>query len=470
LIVVIKIVSPMAFAQTGMQHQSNLDFVYMVRIPATPQHPAAIQTGFRLRGTRGIVTALHGVVGGGPFSAINEKNEVFSNLWLGSLDIENDIAVLTSSDPRLQGQEGLSASQQTVASDTFLHVLGHPLGINLHLKGVQAGNPAYVKLSVLIPPVAAEAFDHRKSPSANVQVLDLETALVSGDSGAPVLDDAGRVVGVVDGGLLHGQAAISWAILLGAVHLGSVASLQNQITALERQPAEGLFSFELDTPAPSQSETILWQFDQPNPRMGKLTGTVRGPNGQLLAGATVQACRYMARNDTFGHCVTSAMTDGQGKYEISVLPGGYDFYIRKPSYETKEMFYIPILPGLVLEADDTLQAESGATRIFGTSNGFTDPDDPHTTQIVGRIADYSGVAIEGAFVTATTSDDSPDSWHGKTVKTDQNGNFKIVNLAAALYDLTIEAAGYRTIYLIAVPTASGYGIRVRQQLSILRPQ
>jgi hypothetical protein len=87
---------------------------------------------------------------------------------------------------------------------------------------------------------------------------------------------------------------------------------------------------------------------------------------------------------------------------------------------------------------------------------------------VGRIADYSGEAIEGAFVTATTSDDSPDSWHGRTVTTDSNGNFKIVDLAAALYDLTIEAHGYRTVYLMAVPTARGYGIRISQQLSLLR--
>jgi hypothetical protein len=159
----------------------------------------------------------------------------------------------------------------------------------------------------------------------------------------------------------------------------------------------------------------------------------------------------------------------RGEYELAVPPGGYSYFIRKQSYETKEMFYIPIFPGAELDAEDTLHPESDVTRIFTTSDGYTDPNDPKTAQIRGRLTDYSGQPIAGAFVTVTDSNDERPAWEGRTVKTDGQGNFKVVGLAGALYDLTLESHDFRTVNMLAIPTAPGYAIVLNQQLSLLRP-
>lgn len=67
-------------AESANSPEGARDFVYMVRVPSSQQHGSAIQTGFRLRGVSGIVTALHGVAGGGTFSAINDQNKVINIL------------------------------------------------------------------------------------------------------------------------------------------------------------------------------------------------------------------------------------------------------------------------------------------------------------------------------------------------------------------------------------------------------
>jgi hypothetical protein len=50
-------------------------YVYMIRIPSTVHHGPIIQTGFRLQGRKGIVTALHGVADGSKFSAMNTDGD-----------------------------------------------------------------------------------------------------------------------------------------------------------------------------------------------------------------------------------------------------------------------------------------------------------------------------------------------------------------------------------------------------------
>ena len=108
----------------------------MIRIPATSHHKTILQTGFRLAGRKGIITALHGVADGTTFSAYNESGDVLNNLKIANVDIDNDLALLRSAEIESRPAEGLQAVDSlTIESGNPLRAFGHPEGISLYIKG-----------------------------------------------------------------------------------------------------------------------------------------------------------------------------------------------------------------------------------------------------------------------------------------------------------------------------------------------
>jgi len=230
-------------ASANAQNETG-KFVYMVRIAQTSKHAAGIQTGFRLNGTKGIVTALHGVVDGITFSAFNEAGDVLTGLTVSQVDIQHDVALLRSKELEERSADGLAPSASAALSPgQELHVLGHPVGINLYDKRVVVGSPATKILYQLVPPASSQAFAKRMSPAEDVTVINLDGNLVPGDSGAPVLDGAGKVIGVVDGGLLGGAAAISWAIPIAALRWREASLATVRLNELAKLEVENLFAF-----------------------------------------------------------------------------------------------------------------------------------------------------------------------------------------------------------------------------------
>jgi hypothetical protein len=246
------------FSISSKAQDDNLNsYVYMVRIPATTHHKTAIQTGFRLAGRKGIITALHGVADGTTFSAYNESGDVLNDLKIADIDYENDLALLRSGELEGRAAEGLQAVDRlTVIPNETLRVLGHPEGINLYIKTVGAGTPVLKKLHMLIPPDSAQLFDKRKSPSANITILNISSGnLGPGYSGAPILNSNDRVVGVVDGGLRGGALAISWAIPIPYVEWRDIASARTLVTELSNLNSSDLFFTEEDKGATADQYT-----------------------------------------------------------------------------------------------------------------------------------------------------------------------------------------------------------------------
>lgn len=227
----------LALAQNGSV--TPVPYVYRLKIGGCTFAPAdRRQTGFRVQGTVGIITALHGVADCQTISAVADHGqEIFNDLVIEQVDIERDIALLTSSDLTQKPSDGLALSMLTNSAilTTPLSIAGYPLGLdaqdvesNLIVRDLET-------LDAIIP--ASEetaAFRLRRSPALTTTVLNLQAQLLPGHSGAPLLDPENRLVGVGNGGLRGGTINRSWALPWSDVQLQSITlpQIKQQWTAL----------------------------------------------------------------------------------------------------------------------------------------------------------------------------------------------------------------------------------------------
>ena len=214
----------MAFAQNGSAIPAP--YVYRLKIGNCTFDPAdRRQTGFQVQGTVGIVTALHGVADCQTVSAITDDGVVFTDLVIAAVDIDHDVALLTSSDLAGLPTDGFAVSQlaPTEILTASLRIVGYPLGLDKQdvdlIESVRDIEP----LDGVIPDEEeSTAFLKRKSPDIDIEVLNLQAQLLPGHSGAPVLDAVNGLVAVGEGGLRGGTVGRSWAIPWQAVKLESV--------------------------------------------------------------------------------------------------------------------------------------------------------------------------------------------------------------------------------------------------------
>jgi Trypsin-like peptidase domain/Right handed beta helix region len=229
------------------QTPSLSKFVYTVTVPKTAKHKALVQTGFRLAGTKGIITCLHGLADATTVTAYNESGDLLKGLVVSLVDVRADLVLLRSDELEARPADGLRLSSAEIGAGTEVIVFGHPVGINLYRKTANVATPAHRPLSDLIPPSSAIAFGERHSPASDMMIISIDGNLVPGDSGAPVLDAQNGLLGVVDGGLLGGAAAISWAIPIGAVNWRNAASAHAEVQQLANLESGNLFAFQDDT-------------------------------------------------------------------------------------------------------------------------------------------------------------------------------------------------------------------------------
>jgi hypothetical protein len=233
------------------------DYVYTVVVQKTDQPPrGALQTGFRLQGTKGIITALHGVAGANSISAWTDRRKEYTGLVIADVDVPNDLALLRNEALSTEPAVGLvPGTDERLVAGEGLVALGHPLGISLNEKPVAIGSPPLEPLRNLVPPSAASSFLRRNSPAPSIEIIYLSVGnLVPGHSGAPLLTAHKKVVGIIDGGLLGGVAGISWAVPLSHIAwLGGNGS-GDRIPGLAAQGVSNLFA--MDNAAPQYLDGI----------------------------------------------------------------------------------------------------------------------------------------------------------------------------------------------------------------------
>jgi hypothetical protein len=204
-------------------------------------------TGFLWGSGDQAVTSLHVVAGCRNLLVYSEK--------LGRSVAASPTRVLLSADlALLHLAEALPLHPAELApAPPALHedlaVLGYSLGAPTagdHLVRLAYGSS---RLSDLLSSEVSQELQRNGTPALTLEVLRLDGVQVPGNSGAPVLNHDGQVVGVGDGGLEQGISSINWAV---PAHF--VAALPNSTDAMPTDTARTRESFAAELESePGQS-------------------------------------------------------------------------------------------------------------------------------------------------------------------------------------------------------------------------
>jgi hypothetical protein len=224
IVLLLALWASMALAQSN--RATPAPYIYRLKIGNCTFAPAdRRQTGFRVQGMVGIVTALHGVADCKTVSAVADDGVIFTDLIIAAVDIDHDMALLTSPDLADLPTDGLAVSTlaPTEILTASLRIVGYPLGLDKQDVDLIESARDIEPLDGVIPDEEeSAAFLKRKSPDIDIEVLNLQAQLLPGHSGAPVLDDVNGIVAIGDGGLRGGTVGRSWAIPWQAIKLASV--------------------------------------------------------------------------------------------------------------------------------------------------------------------------------------------------------------------------------------------------------
>ena len=204
-----------------------------------------LQTGFRLKNYKGIITTLHGLSGATTITAENQNGLPFKKLWISQVDFSRDIAILTNDDlEKLPLTQGLSQiNNENISTTSFYSSYAHPFGVKLVPRNdIKLSNPALVTLIDRIPKEEQQIYKDRRSPLLSIRVIEMRYNFGNGESGAPILNQQNQVIGINDGGFA--SINISWAIPIFDIQLNRNVDL-NAISQLKATPVK-LHSYQID--------------------------------------------------------------------------------------------------------------------------------------------------------------------------------------------------------------------------------
>lgn len=247
---------------TPISVKAEVGFVYLINIDGEK-----CQTGFRVRGVKGIITALHGVLRAKEITAYTPVLETAlkdKSVRLSKVDIESDLAILTNDE--LEKSEALGfdcpvgLDLESLAKRE-VSIVGYP--IQMSMKGISSKllvrDKAIDKLRYLLAPSSVVALEKHGSPGVDTKVLYLQGEILPGHSGSPIIDEQKRVVAVANGGRLYdgnGVKGIShfvWAIPLASAKFTS-ADANLKLEKLKRNPLPDFFTNNTD---PKKDQEVI---------------------------------------------------------------------------------------------------------------------------------------------------------------------------------------------------------------------
>lgn len=174
----------------------------LVRIYATLSNGRSQGSGFFTSNHGQIVTAYHVIEGASAIEVRNEQLGTFTNVQVGFISPQYDIAVLQVLNSGVTPFVTLADYAPGIHDD--LQVQGYPLGDPYQLIRAYATRPGFVQTKEYNDMRGERLF------SLNIQVIPLGAIIFSGMSGGPVIYK-NQVVGILSGSYVQG-GSIAWAI------------------------------------------------------------------------------------------------------------------------------------------------------------------------------------------------------------------------------------------------------------------
>jgi S1-C subfamily serine protease len=166
-------------------------------------------------GGLGVVTARHGVAGCTSFSVTIFKAPDFVtldrqvNVHLAKTLNRADLALLRADNATALGSASLAIADMPPPNTSLYSVARWLSAPGARDKLVRVANGAKTLANIASLPWLSPT----SSPAADLEILNIDVGtIIPGTSGSPIVNDAGQVVAIADGGLEGGLAGINWAI------------------------------------------------------------------------------------------------------------------------------------------------------------------------------------------------------------------------------------------------------------------
>lgn len=290
----------------------------VVRIVATNTSGTLLRrvaSGFAWRSPDRVVTALHVVIGAENIlvEAAGTRIEATPARIIAQ-DKEGDLALLALDRPLSSGKA--FATTAIPAPGVALWVIGYPLEVT----GMRS---ARLNLSDIAPSTLAGALDANARidladlgfPSTSLAVLHVEGSLLPGDSGSPIINSFGEVVGIGNGGLQRGTVGLGWGIPSNRLH--NIHQRTNEVLRVEARRLARIQSSFFATQSGERLEAALWQTAAQRDKLESYQDFLeRFPNGAFAEAARLKVVdierKYSRALEYFRHAMELQASLGAG--------------------------------------------------------------------------------------------------------------------------------------------------------------
>jgi hypothetical protein len=203
--------------------------------------PGGLQvgSGFLWKQSTWVVTALHVVNGCAGLSVHSDVASDSAPAHITKLLYADDL-VLLNLDKVIAGTSFFSKAKDAPQDTEDLLVVGFPEDTSGSVGKTVRRQFSGDTLKTIASYAAQEELGTSKSPSLDIAVIFLQGILEHGHSGGPILNSAGDVVAVADGGLKHGTTEDSWAI--PSYNLAALETSPEPLTKMTGQRSSLLFA------------------------------------------------------------------------------------------------------------------------------------------------------------------------------------------------------------------------------------